>query len=549
MTKKVRLISRSKLTFRIGVLLDSNKISLAEVDLVKNLALKTDPKNLLVFIPTPRKSRSNLSRIKLKHFSTHPILTLIEFFESILFFRDPLVKFSRLRLNALNFLSNMGHSENELPPQIVEIASIEEISHCKLDYLVYQGSLYSPQEIADTNSCSVISFGGDSLAQQGLLEINNCESQTSFYVARFIPSKSHPQILLSGSYLTQRFYILNRINLRTRRTIGLVKALDFINEVPKLNKLVSVTKINTHLNGSVRGNLLKYVRHVIRFSFTKIWNRYVVRKRYSWQIWFSSQKGVPPHKLTTSNVPEMTNSHFADPFLFQNKGINFLFAEEYSAQGGDGYISAFEISDQKLDYLGQAITENYHLSFPFIFRAGSNIYLCPETSKNKSVQIYKSLDFPLTWDRPLVLIEEIDAADPIILRGKNGLWYLLCTVDRFNLGDHSSELYVFYANRLDTDVWKPHALNPIIINPGEARNGGLVQSDGKFIRIAQSYGFLKYGEGYTHREIRLLSETEFDEREIKKVKIADFGLNLGAIGTHHFSSLNNFTATDLLFYN
>ena len=549
MTKKVNLISRSHLTTKTGVLLDSNIISLADVEFLNNLVLKIDSKNLLIFTLKSKKNINNILRNMLSPHTKHPILSLIEFFESILFYKNPLVEFSREKLNIWEFRSKEAFSKVELGLQIVEIDSIDEISEHSLDILIYQGFIYSPQVIADRNSCPVLSFSGDSMAHEGLLELANRLSQTSFCVAKFIPFNIEPQILLSGSYLTQRFYILNKLNLRMRRTIGLVKALDFMNDISQVEVQIPEERIGNQIEGSPQVNILKYCRHVVGFVVSKIWNKYVARKRYSWEIRFSSEKGIPAYKSSTSDAPEMSSSHFADPFLFENIGAYFLFAEEYPAWGGNGCISVFEVAGQELNYLGSAIKESYHLSFPFIFRSGSEIYICPESSKNKSLQIYRSTNFPMGWDEPITLIDEVDAADPIILQGENGLWYMLCTVDRFNFGDHSSELFAFYADSLDAEVWKPHALNPIVISPGEARNGGLVQLDGRLIRIAQSYGFLKYGEGYSHREIRMLSETEFDEIELGKVGITDLGLSQDAIGTHHFSSLNNFAATDILFYN
>jgi hypothetical protein len=252
--------------------------------------------------------------------------------------------------------------------------------------------------------------------------------------------------------------------------------------------------------------------------------------------------------LTGGEKPHVTGSNFADPFLFEFNHENYLFAEEYPSVGGNGFISVFRIMGRKFEYLGQAIKENFHLSFPFIFRAGDNIYICPESSKNRNIQLYKSTSFPLLWEDPITLVDEIDAADPLILQGENGLWFLLCTVDRLNLGDHSSEMYIFYSENLENGIWSPHYQNPVQINPKYARNGGLLQIDGKMIRVAQEYGFLKYGEGYSLQEMQKLSENIYEEVEISKVRAADLNLGFDVIGTHHFSRLKELAATDVLYY-
>jgi hypothetical protein len=44
------------------------------------------------------------------------------------------------------------------------------------------------------------------------------------------------------------------------------------------------------------------------------------------------------------------------------------------------------------------LERSYHLSYPFIFRWGSDIFMIPETSDNRTVEVYRAVEFPGKWE-------------------------------------------------------------------------------------------------------------------------------------------------------
>ena len=106
--------------------------------------------------------------------------------------------------------------------------------------------------------------------------------------------------------------------------------------------------------------------------------------------------------------------------------------------------------------------------------------MCPETSKNNDIRIYKCVEFPLSWKLHKILIKNIDACDTNIFFHQKK-WWIMTNVDSSNIGDHNSELHIYYSDSLDSQEWIPHPANPIIFDSNKARNGGLLKRMVTFI--------------------------------------------------------------------
>lgn len=67
-------------------------------------------------------------------------------------------------------------------------------------------------------------------------------------------------------------------------------------------------------------------------------------------------------------------------------------------------------------FLDVVLEEEFHLSFPYAFRVGDDIFMIPETCANRDIRLYKSIDFLLKWKFERQLMRDVDAADTIVLR-------------------------------------------------------------------------------------------------------------------------------------
>jgi hypothetical protein len=85
-----------------------------------------------------------------------------------------------------------------------------------------------------------------------------------------------------------------------------------------------------------------------------------------------------------------TGHAWADPFGFEHEGKHWLFFEDYSYETMRGRIACVEISeDGKVRGAPLVCLENSHChySYPHVFRAGSEIFMIPESFESKSVSL------------------------------------------------------------------------------------------------------------------------------------------------------------------
>ena len=47
----------------------------------------------------------------------------------------------------------------------------------------------------------------------------------------------------------------------------------------------------------------------------------------------------------------------------------------------------YELSEKEYVFIGTALEESFHLSFPYIFEFNNDIYMVPESSKNRDIRL------------------------------------------------------------------------------------------------------------------------------------------------------------------
>ena len=89
----------------------------------------------------------------------------------------------------------------------------------------------------------------------------------------------------------------------------------------------------------------------------------------------------------------------ADPFLFEYHDSLFLFTET-KLFNQKAHISVYLVDKSNLhvDYLGVAIKESFHLSYPAVYHIGDKVYLIPETQQSGVSLVYQAIEFPYHWE-------------------------------------------------------------------------------------------------------------------------------------------------------
>ena len=113
----------------------------------------------------------------------------------------------------------------------------------------------------------------------------------------------------------------------------------------------------------------------------------------------------------------------ADPFIFSYNDKLYVFAEKYNFAKQRGYIAVAGLTDKLI--FTPIIKNKYHMSYPCVFDYSGSIYMIPESGENKTVDIYKCINFPYEWKKIKTLLSGEDYADTtVFIDGKGNYKFL-----------------------------------------------------------------------------------------------------------------------------
>lgn len=238
-------------------------------------------------------------------------------------------------------------------------------------------------------------------------------------------------------------------------------------------------------------------------------------------------------------VPNLRQGFSADPFLFEYNGEIYLFAEIMNNRTGNGEIGYCKWNGRRFSKWKIVIRENYHLSYPLVFKKNGCLYLMPEAKKSHSLYTYKAVDFPNKWEKQQPIIENIDICDTTLFK-ENGHYYAFTTV----YDDVSFWLELF---SFDNEIKSVLSRKVISKNTKISRCGGnIINNNGKMIRVAQDCS-KEYGEKLIFLETTMGREQTFFECHFKEIDASNIAINKPMLFTriHTYNILNNIEVIDL----
>lgn len=252
-------------------------------------------------------------------------------------------------------------------------------------------------------------------------------------------------------------------------------------------------------------------------------------KRSKYFIAIKKNEGNIHDSLETFTPFLPTQQHYyADPMLYKHNGVNYIFYEDYDYKKGIiSYVSLNDNGEPSKPAL--ALELPFHLSFPFVFSEGDEIFMIPETYSENEVALFKAVEFPDKWEKKQVLTRGADFADSILFK-HDGYYWLFTAV-------HGDTLRIYYATSLDAE-FKPHPINRKNIR---GRNAGGVYYDGsRLIRPVMdcSNG---YGGSMKLNEIVKLTPTRFKEETILHI-LPTWAPDLN--GTHTYNQNEDYIVYD-----
>jgi len=454
-------------------------------------------------------------------------------------------------LNVEPLLKRDGCSINE--PDIYSISSYQ------LDVCIKFGFKNLQGDILRIPNFGVWTFGNsDNLDDTNLLagvwEVIEDKCTTSITLNMLTESNEKKHILYQSFSSTHKTINKNQ-NLAYWKAVSFIpRKLKELYDTNGKNVWENINKLNNqtaHCNSTQPINApsnIKFIHYLFKRYFKKIgeklWN---LSNHEKWILLYNFSKGIEFNKISSSGfhykeIVPPKGKFWADPFVFyRGNGKYFIFFEEYVYKKKKAHISVMELVNAEKTSEPQIVLEKpYHLSYPFIFNDGEDIYMIPETCGNKTIEIYKCISFPDKWEFQMNLMQNIQAVDATICNYNNKYW-LFVNIKENNGASIWDELFLFYSKELLTNNWYSHPQNPIVSDVRLARPAGRIfEHKGKLYRPSQDCS-CSYGYATNINEIITLNEYEYSERKITTISPK---WNNKVIGVHTFSYSNNLFVID-----
>ncbi len=289
-------------------------------------------------------------------------------------------------------------------------------------------------------------------------------------------------------------------------------------------------------NRQAMAGSLTFFTRVVREVLFRLWHR------DHWTLALNRQN-EPSFKFKADHrLLPPKGCFWADPFIVQNNGQSYIFIEEFDYHQNKGRLSVLELDSQQSPTASHPVLEKaYHLSYPCVFSVDGAYFMVPESSTNKSIDLYECIEFPYRWQFKMTLMENVSAVDSTLFFFNNR-WWLFTGIREHPAIFPDVELHLFFAETLLTTRWYSHPLNPIVGDMTNARPAGQIfHHNGKLYRPSQNCQ-KHYGSSININEICCLTETDYKEKKVASIQ-PDW--EPGIEGTHTYNHTGGLTVVDV----
>lgn len=540
---------------KIGILLDDNNVPAWQFKVLEEIRNSEFARIELLIrnIPGTSSTKSQKKTLGLKVVGLHEKIDKLIFNDGSNYYQPK--NTSGLLKGIPEIFLSLVDGDTFQPLSQTDITGIRKY---KLDVIVNLASFNPKGDILKLPRYGVWAYQIDGLANDSLIrgytEVVN-KSPVSAAVLEISREDSGRKTIIYCSWeSTYRYSILrnrNRLFWRSSLLVPRVMKGIYKHGDDYLNKLIAryngeeqeVAKRDSSSPSFWRAsvNFLNFIYTTIKQIFKKIF----YTDAFNWILLFelNNSGNVLQNSFRSFRKLKPSKDRFwADPFIISRDNRYYIFVEELFYQTGKGHISVLEL-DISGNFIGsrRIIDRPYHLSYPFVFEVDGNYYMIPESSQNRTIELYRCKNFPYDWEFVRNLMENINAVDTTLFF-HSGKWWLFTTVDETNnvLGC-GTELFLFYSDDLFSGKWISYPANPIISDIRKARPAGRIFKQGDNIYRPSQDCSVRYGRGFNMNQITKLTETEYEENLLFHVEPHwDNKLK----GTHTFNFDKNFTVID-----
>jgi hypothetical protein len=539
---------------RIGILIrDFSKLRNYELKLVEHI--QSDPKlELVLLIQDGRQNINSLNKsIRQNLFSKKIISNILFKMQTLIESKMFSFKEYDKKKEIIEYLQTI--ESIKLNPQrkgFLDIFSDEESEKVKaynLDLILRHEFNIIRGEILNSATHGIWSFHhGDNAVNRGgpagFWEIVLNQPYVGVTLQKLTPT------LDGGEVIDKAFYNWNFSHFVTNHDI-LESSLTLL--IKNLNLLsdghITYKKSLVYYNPLYRKPNLKFVCLYLFKFYKQIVERILYRfiqlitnkKKNCWALYFSKGVFMESQLFNKKEIVLPKQEFWADPFLLEHSGDLYAFFENYEYSKKKGKISCAKIIDNNFVDIVDALNLPYHLSYPQVIKDGDNIFMIPETSDKKRLEVYKCVQFPTKWELYSTAFENENVVDSTYYTDENNDNWLFLNKGYLN----KPELYIYKVDSLKLSNIEPHKANPVKIDTLSARNGGAIfKYENHFYRPSQVNSHGKYGNGLNINKIISLSLDEFIEERIVTVEP---NFKKGLVGLHHLHQLKNYYIFDVCY--
>ena len=311
------------------------------------------------------------------------------------------------------------------------------------------------------------------------------------------------------------------------------------NEIRVERKIETILKRIKIQNLEIEKNKIFFLEKVY-YNIVLFFKKFISRFLYPTQ-WIIGYRNILDNKWNYLNIS--SEKMQADPFIIFDNGKYFIFYEELYFEEDKGYIGVGELDlkNKRLINSKRIIEKDYHLSYPFVFEESNKWYMIPESSANKTIDLYEAINFPYEWKLKKTLLENIEAVDSTIMK-KDDTYYLFTSEKQPGISTND-ELSIFYSKDFFNEKFKRLFDNPVVSDIKSARMGGnFFSKNGKIYRVSQDCSKI-YGHRININKIIEINKNNYEE---KRVKVLEHPITKKIIGMHTYNSTNEIQVADFL---
>lgn len=257
-------------------------------------------------------------------------------------------------------------------------------------------------------------------------------------------------------------------------------------------------------------------------------------RRISDQPLYRAASAAVLHEFHWLDAPR---GHFwADPCLIRVDGETWLFFEALDHAVGRGTVACGRVADNgALVDVKTILDEPFHLSFPFVFASGGEIFMLPECAGSGAIGLYRAERFPYQWKHELNLLN-LPGLDTVLIEHDSRWWLWTTPV---SVPDAFATTLLFVADRL-TGPWRLHPSSPVCTDARNARGaGGIIRDGNELLRPSQNCT-RTYGRKLNFSRICALTTADYREETFETVA----AWTAEQIGVHSYAVCEGWEALD-----